>query len=144
MDASKLHDLIDKVIGKSGPLRTPAWWMRRVLQTIVDFIESVDSSIPKVDSSMSDTSTNAVQNKVIKAYVDKVVANSKPEINSVMSDTSTNAVQNKVIKAYVDKSVASVNESVENIIIENEKVTSAALNDLKSRIDKLSAIIESL
>ena len=35
MDTQKLHDLIDKVIGKDGPLRTPAYWMRRVLKDIV-------------------------------------------------------------------------------------------------------------
>lgn len=40
MDTQKLHDLIDKVIGKSGPLRTPAWWMRRVLMDVADKAES--------------------------------------------------------------------------------------------------------
>lgn len=39
MDTQKLHDLIDKVIGKDGPLRTPAYWMRRVLKGIVGRID---------------------------------------------------------------------------------------------------------
>lgn len=51
------------------------------------------------DTAMSDVSTNAVQNKVIKAYVDEH-APVEPDIE--MSDVSTNAVQNKIIKAYID------------------------------------------
>lgn len=39
MDTQKLHDLIDKVIGKDGPLRTPAYWMRRVLNGIMGRID---------------------------------------------------------------------------------------------------------
>lgn len=39
MDTQKLHDLIDKVIGKDGPLRTPAYWMRRVLNGIISKAE---------------------------------------------------------------------------------------------------------
>ena len=38
MDTQKLHDLIDKVIGKDGPLRTPAYWMRMVLKDMVNNI----------------------------------------------------------------------------------------------------------
>lgn len=51
------------------------------------------------DTEMSSTSTNAVQNKVIKAYVDEH-SGGTPDIE--MSSTSTNAAQNKVIKSYVD------------------------------------------
>ena len=58
-----------------------------------------DHSAAPVDTAMSDTSTNAVQNKVIKKYVDD---HSAAPVDTAMSDTSTNAVQNKVIKKYVD------------------------------------------
>jgi len=78
----------------------------------------IDSSI---DPSVSDSSTNAVQNKVIKSYVDtglsgkastsslSTVATSgsyddlsnKPTIDSELSDSSTNAVQNKVITGTI-------------------------------------------
>ena len=49
---------------------------------------------------MYDTSTNTIQNKVMKAYVDNHI----PEItvDSAVSDASANPVQNKVMKAYVD------------------------------------------
>ena len=50
-----------------------------------------------LDTSMSDTSTKAVQNKVVKSYVDR-----RTTFDTAMSDTSTNAVQNKAVKSYVD------------------------------------------
>ena len=58
------------------------------------------TAIIDIDTVMSDTSENPVQNKVIKAYVDNHV----PEItvDTAMSDQSTNTVQNKVIKKYID------------------------------------------
>lgn len=59
----------------------------------------VDSRITLVpDTEMSDSSTNPVQNKVIKSYVD----NKTYPMDNTMSDSSTNAVQNKIIKKYVD------------------------------------------
>ena len=72
-----------------------------------------------VDSAMSDTSTNPVQNKVVKKYVDDAETRAKKytddtiaqietdggsiKVDTEMSGTSVNAVQNKVIKAYIDK-----------------------------------------
>ena len=40
MDTQKLHDLIDKVIGKKGPLRVPSYWMGRVIKSIVKYSEA--------------------------------------------------------------------------------------------------------
>lgn len=48
MDTQKLHDLIDKVIGKTGPLRTPAWWMRRVLLEVEGCFSKVGIAIDAV------------------------------------------------------------------------------------------------
>jgi hypothetical protein len=54
-----------------------------------------------IDSEISDTSENPVQNKVVKAYVDEKVANSgggsSVDVDTELSNTSTNPVQNKVI-----------------------------------------------
>ena len=62
-----------------------------------------DLSKPAViDSSMSDSSTNAVQNKVVKNYVD-----TRTTLDTSMSDSSTKAVQNKVVKNYIDNGVNS-------------------------------------
>ena len=74
-----------------------------------------------IDSTVSDTSTNAIQNKVIKSYVDTGLSgkastsslspvatsgsyndlSNKPTIDSELSDSSTNAVQNKVITGTI-------------------------------------------
>ena len=74
-----------------------------------------------IDSTVSASSTNAVQNKVIKSYVDTGLADkastsslstvatsgsyddlsNKPTIDSALSDSSTNAVQNKVITGVI-------------------------------------------
>ena len=56
-----------------------------------------------IDTEMSDTSENPVQNKVIKAYVDDAIAEASISggsitIDSQLSSTSTNPVQNKVVK----------------------------------------------
>ena len=48
-----------------------------------------------VDAEMSDTSTNTVQNKVIKKYVDDHATNIT--VDDALSTTSTNPVQNKVV-----------------------------------------------
>ena len=72
-----------------------------------------------VDTAMSDTSTNAVQNKVIKKYVDD---HSAAPVDTAMSDTSTNAVQNKVIKKYVD-------DGLSNKAPSGDYVTNAELNE---------------
>ena len=56
---------------------------------------------PTIDSALSDSSTNAVQNKVVKAALD--AKQDALTIDSDMSDSSTNPVQNSVIKSYVDQ-----------------------------------------
>lgn len=62
--------------------------------------ESGGSSIT-VDSEVSETSENPVQNKAIKAYVDEQVAKagggSSVDVDTELSNMSTNPVQNKVI-----------------------------------------------
>ncbi len=53
------------------------------------------SDILPIDTALSDSSTNPVQNKIIKAAID---AKTFP-IDSALSSSSTNAVQNKVINS---------------------------------------------
>ena len=65
-----------------------------------------------VDNKMSDVSTNPVQNKVIKEYVDNAVQDVEILLDTEMSNTSENAVQNKIIKQYVDEAI----ENIENTI----------------------------
>ena len=68
-----------------------------------------DSDVPgrNPDTAMSSTSTNTVQNKVIKAYVDNhIITNMRPD--TAMSSTSSKAVQNRVIKDYIDEHLAAL------------------------------------
>lgn len=53
------------------------------------------SDILPIDSALSDSSTNPVQNKIIKAAIDSKTF----PVDSALSSTSTNAVQNKVINS---------------------------------------------
>ena len=57
-----------------------------------------------VDSAMSASSTNPVQNKVVMQYVDDKVAatGSNITVDATLSTTSTNPVQNKAVKAAID------------------------------------------
>lgn len=80
-----------------------------------------------VDSKMSDTSENPVQNKVIKKYVDEHAPSIT--VDSKMSDSSANPVQNKVVKAYVDaKKVPTI--GIENIFTGNPFAVIADSGDL--------------
>lgn len=65
------------------------------------------------DTAMSDVSTNVVQNKVIKAYID---GHAPTAPDTSMSDVSTNTVQNKVIKSYVDNQISALREELIAII----------------------------
>ena len=57
-----------------------------------------------IDSTMSGSSVNPVQNKVIKQYIDDKVAaaGSNITVDAELSATSTNPVQNKAVKAAID------------------------------------------
>ena len=57
-----------------------------------------------IDSTMSGSSANPVQNKVIKQYIDDKVAaaGSNITVDATLSTTSTNPVQNKAVKAAID------------------------------------------
>lgn len=57
-----------------------------------------------IDSTMSGSSVNPVQNKAIKQYIDDKVAaaGSNITVDAELSATSTNPVQNKAVKAAID------------------------------------------
>ena len=58
-----------------------------------------------VDAAMSDTSTNPVQAKVVKAYIDGKVAaaGSNITVDAALDAESTNPVQNKAVKSALDE-----------------------------------------
>jgi hypothetical protein len=77
--------------------------MSKADKTKLDGIEAGANKIT-IDSTMSGSSVNPVQNKVIKQYVDDKVAaaGSNITVDAALSSTSTNPVQNKAVKAAVD------------------------------------------
>lgn len=120
MDRTEIQALIDRVIGKKGIMRAPSWWVRRLFNKVIEYGESYANAAVKdvkitSDTTMSNTSTNPVQNKVIKEYIDNAVNNVKVEVDTEMSDESENAVGNKVIKGYVDGLVGDIGSVIDAI-----------------------------
>ena len=94
-----------------------------------------------VDSELSDTSTNPVQNKVVKAAIDAKTVT----VDSALSDTSTNPVQNKVVKAALDgKGSGGIfyqnvfqSESIEIYLNPDYPIYQYTLLDTDNRVDLL-------
>lgn len=71
MKREELISLIDKVTSGKGILRTTGYWMRKLFKEVLGYTDDAVKNVKvEVDSEMSDSSENAVSNKVIKAYVD--------------------------------------------------------------------------
>ena len=79
--------------------------------TLVAKIDAKIDDVKPTDSVLSATSENPVQNKVIKAELDKKANKddilSGVAVDSALSATSENPVQNKVVKAELDKKYVS-------------------------------------
>ena len=77
--------------------------MSKADKTKLDDIER-GANKTTIDTAMSGTSTNPVQNKVIKQYVDDKVAaaGSNITVDAALDASSTNPVQNKAVKAAID------------------------------------------
>lgn len=75
-----------------------------------------------VDSSLSATSTNPVQNKVVKAALD--AKQDRMTIDSALSPTSANPVQNKAVKAALDTKQAKLTAG-SGIIINGSEISTA-------------------
>lgn len=84
-----------------------------------------------VDSVVSASSTNPVQNKVIKAYVDNAVQNVEIDVDSALSSSSTNPVQNKVVNTALGNKV----DKVSGKQLSTEDFTTA----LKTKLEGLNA-----
>lgn len=52
MDTQKIRDLIDKVIGKDGPLRAPAYWIQKLFHSIVDEIKKLINKTDKLSEDL--------------------------------------------------------------------------------------------
>jgi hypothetical protein len=80
--------LLDKAVGKKGPLRIPAYWMREVLLKIMDWAEGLT---PKVDVptkiSQLENDVELATQSYVNATVDYSSSNLRNEISSLEMQT---------------------------------------------------------
>ena len=86
-----IKDYVDEITGQLGDLNTPA-------ESLVTAINQLDGKFKDPDDAMSDTSKNAVQNKVIKEYIDD--RDTTPTEGSQKAVTS-DGVYKAIKKSYV-------------------------------------------
>ena len=102
----RLEDVNENAPVAIANLRTPTGAGKDDYAATKGYVDSkvASGSGVTVDTAMSGTSTNPVQNKVIKQYVDGKVAaaGSNITVDATLSSTSTNPVQNKAVKAAID------------------------------------------
>lgn len=110
----------------------------------------------QVDEAMSDDSENPVQNKVVKAYVDDAVAgkqNAIADLDAIRSGAAAGAtaLQNVPDEYVTENDFKTINGQPilgsgdleikpgvsEEDIISNEKVTAAALNEIRKALNKV-------
>ena len=96
-------EAINTKAGKSAATQSAAGLMSAADKAKLDGIAAGANKIT-IDSTMSGSSVNPVQNKVIKQYVDDKVASagSNITVDATLNATSTNPVQNKVVKSALD------------------------------------------
>lgn len=94
---------LDKKAGTAVASTSANGLMSKADKTKLDDIER-GANKTTIDSAMSGSSVNPVQNKVIKQYIDDKVAaaGSNITVDAELSATSTNPVQNKAVKAAAD------------------------------------------
>ena len=94
---------LDKKAGTAVATTSANGLMSKADKTKLNDIER-GANKTTIDSAMSGSSVNPVQNKVIKQYIDDKVAaaGSNITVDAELSATSTNPVQNKAVKAAID------------------------------------------
>jgi hypothetical protein len=83
MSKEKLNNLIDKVIGKDGPLRVPAYWMNKTLKNIGELISSIADHVNNVEKNLGSTKTELEASLAQKA--DKTAVDAKADKISIES-----------------------------------------------------------
>ena len=94
---------LDKKAGTAVATTSANGLMSKADKTKLDDIER-GANKTTIDSAMSGSSVNPVQNKVIKQYIDDkaAAAGSNITVDATLSSTSANPVQNKAVKAALD------------------------------------------
>lgn len=87
-----IKDYVDEITGQLGDLNTPA-------ESLVTAINQLEGKYKEPDTTMSDTSENAVQNKVIKEYIDdRDITPTEGSQKAVTSDGIYKAIKKSYVK----------------------------------------------
>jgi hypothetical protein len=97
MSKEKLNNLIDKVVGKVGLLRVPAYWMNKLFKDIVTQISKTEGSIAAVDSKVNETKAS-IPTKVSQLENDLGFANTEslPSLHSVVTTEEDQGIINLI------------------------------------------------
>lgn len=88
MAKETLQALIDRVIGKDGILRVPAWWVRRLFSELLGYADTaIESAKEHTDTAVND----------IRAEINKAIIANEEVIAAALNDL------NDRIKALEDK-----------------------------------------
>ena len=96
---------IQNSIKGNGSREITGFLLQDVLLYMVDVISEglvTDTILGNIDTEMSATSRNAVENRVIKAYADKIATAAENLFNSITADEIFISFKDKHIKLLVD------------------------------------------
>lgn len=101
MSKEKLDNLTDKVIGKVGPLRVPAYWMNRLLKDIGEWISNTENKVSSVQNKLNsriDETKDSIPSKVSQLENDLgfAVAESLPSLHSVVTTEEDQGIINLI------------------------------------------------
>ena len=103
-----VKDYVDEITGQLDDLNTPA-------ESLVTAINQLDGKFKDPDAAMSDTSENAVQNKVIKEYID--------DRDTTPTEGSQKAVTSDGIYKAIKKSYVKIGDTMDWPQFKNETRT---------------------
>ena len=134
MNKIEIQSLIDRVIGKKGNLKTPAWWMRKLLNEIIDWIQKKEDDIKVLEKSI----------EFVKAYnLPYIILRGKGSITVDSKIISIDSEENVEV-SYVD-TFSLEQKNVSNITYVNlNNASLRKMTDLSSLLkdnSKLSKII---
>lgn len=130
---SRIENQLDSIIDGTTYRERPRSRIEQQIQEIIDKgIGGGGGSSITVDSVLSTTSENPVQNKVITAKINEIEGNILPEvtIDTELSETSENPVQNKVITAKIKE----VEESIPEDITVDNALSETSENPVQNKV----------
>lgn len=135
-----ISDIIDNLTDNSNEAKSKplSAYQGYILKTAIDG----KGSIGEVDDTISDTSTNPIQNKVVKSYIDTKIAdlvNSAPNTLDTLKELSDALNSDPNFATTITTELSNKVDKVENKGLSSNDFT----NELKSKLESLSTINDS-